>query len=117
VRLSPKYVPLEAVFIVILWKCLPTVVRKSDCPNGSFQLAQHLPERQPGAQAVSRVPEGQAKRSLDTGEHRAIVEQVLEPAKGTSSLGPNSGPKQSVMRLSGLELFVKVRTYAFDVRQ
>ena len=76
-RLPPKYVPLEAVFIVILWKCLPTVVRKSDCTNGSFRLAQHLPERQPGAQAVSRVSKVQAKRSLDTGEHRAIVKQVL----------------------------------------
>jgi len=114
-KLPPKYVPLEAVFIVILWKCLPTVVRKSGHPNDSFRLAQHLPERQPGAQAVSRVSEGQAKRSLDTGEHRAIVEQVLSPAKGTPSLGPDSGPKQSVIRLSRLELSKSERTRSMCV--
>ena len=33
-------------------------------------------ERRPGAQAVSREPEGRAQRSLDTDEHRAILEQM-----------------------------------------
>jgi len=35
---------------------------------------------QPGAQTGSRVPAGQAQRSLEAGEHRAIIEQVLETA-------------------------------------
>ena len=35
-------------------------------------------EPEPGAQPVSRKPEGQAQRSLDTGEHLATVERTLE---------------------------------------
>lgn len=35
-------------------------------------------ETEPGAQSVSREPEGRAQQSLDTGEHLAIVERTLE---------------------------------------
>jgi len=35
-------------------------------------------EREPGAQAVSRVPEGQAQRSLDTDKHLATLERTPE---------------------------------------
>jgi putative transposase len=44
---------------------------------------------QPGAQAVSRVAAGQAKRSLDTGEHLATVEKALEQPNRTESFDTN----------------------------
>ena len=47
----PKVVPFEAVFIVILWKRSSDVDRIQGHLDGSFWLAQHLPERQPGGQA------------------------------------------------------------------
>jgi hypothetical protein len=70
------------VFIVILWqRSSDPVDRKPGRLADIFRLFQHLPERQPGAQARSRAPAGRAsaaQRSLDAGEHLAKVEQVLE---------------------------------------
>jgi len=50
---------------------------------------------EPGAQPVSRAPEGRAKRSLDTGEHLAIVGKALEQPDQTESLDTNSPPELS----------------------
>jgi len=44
---------------------------------------------QPGAQAVSRVPEGQAQRSLDTAEHLATVGKAVEQPSWTESFDTN----------------------------
>jgi putative transposase len=44
---------------------------------------------EPGAQAVSRVAEGKAKRSLDTGEHLATVGKALELPNRTESFDTN----------------------------
>jgi len=44
---------------------------------------------QPGAQAVSRVPEGQAQRSLDTAEHMATVGKAVEQPSWTESFDTN----------------------------
>ena len=51
VRFPPKYVPLEAVFIVILWQCPSLVFLNPGRFPGSIWLAQHQPKRQPGAEA------------------------------------------------------------------
>jgi len=45
---------------------------------------------QPGAQAVSRGAEGQAKRSLDAGEHLATVGKVLELPNRTEFFDTNT---------------------------
>ena len=50
---------------------------------------------QPGAQAVSRVPEGQAQRSLDTAEHLATVGRAVEQPVWTESFDINFSPELS----------------------
>ena len=75
-RFPPKYVPLGAVFIVILWqRPSDPVDRKPGRLADIFRLAQHLPKRQPGAQAGSR-----AKNEVppDVDEHRAGLEQPAD---------------------------------------
>jgi putative transposase len=50
---------------------------------------------QPGAQAVSRVPEGQAQRPLDTAEHLATVGKAVEQLGCTDSFDTNFSPELS----------------------
>ena len=47
-------------------------------PSADNEAVPPPPPTQPGAQAVSRVPEGQAQRSLDTAKRLAIVGQAVE---------------------------------------
>ena len=61
---------------MILWQRSSGLVdRKSGRLADIFRLAQHLPERQPGAQAGSRA---ESEASLDADEHLATVEQALD---------------------------------------
>jgi hypothetical protein len=49
-----------------------------DEPTTGQSVDPALREPGPGAQPVSRKPEGQAQRSLDAGEHLATVERTLD---------------------------------------
>jgi putative transposase len=50
-------------------------------------------DRQPGAQAGSRVANGQAQRALDAAEHLAILEQPLDPVDEMSFFLPKFEPE------------------------
>jgi putative transposase len=64
-------------------------------PQGD-SIAVPPPEpTQPGAQVVSRVPEGQAQRSLDTAEHLATVGRAVEQLVETESFDINFSPELS----------------------
>jgi hypothetical protein len=63
---------------------------KSDDADGSHPIAVPPPNlTEPGAQAGSRVPEGQAQRSLDPAEHLATVGKVVEQPSCTYPLDTN----------------------------
>jgi transposase InsO family protein len=62
----------------------------------SSSIAVPTPDRtQPGAQVVSRVPEGQAQRSLDTAEHLATVGRALEQPAWIEVFDTNFSPELS----------------------
>jgi hypothetical protein len=72
-----QYGPNRTVCMVIHWQYRSPNIGDPSC----IWLAQHLPERQPGAQAVSRAQSG---APLDTGEHLAKVGRVLsQPMRHT----------------------------------
>jgi hypothetical protein len=81
--LTGKSPSLVQEYIALLRKYEPELTLYPDAEEdtivtGKISVFPAASEREPGAQFVSREPEGRAQRSLDAGEHLAILEQTLE---------------------------------------
>jgi len=77
-RLSPS---LVKEYITLLGEYEPALALYSETEESPAPLGDTLPASaapEPDAQAMSRMPEGQAQRALDAGEHPTIIEQVHE---------------------------------------